>query len=66
MTNLKSYSTITSHCPECNRKFSGRNKRTIDKLIALHCKFTQQTNINTDYDKHITSVTHSNKHVVCH
>ena len=66
MTNLKSYATRTINCPECDRKFSGRDKRTIEKMIVLHCRIAHQTNINTDYNKQFATVIHSNPHAVCH
>ena len=60
MTNLKSYSTRTINCPECDRKFLGHDKRTIEKMIVLHCRIAHQTNINTDYNKQFATVIHSN------
>ena len=48
MTHLKSYSSRTINCPECDGKFSGRDKRTIEKMIVQHCRIAHQTNINTE------------------
>ncbi len=62
MPILKSYITRTMLCPECERKFSGRDLRTLEKLISLHCKTSHQTNIKTDYKITETSILHYKKY----